>query len=38
MNWWDYDRRYYLKLIPTEQALEFLTEAGIVVNWAQERV
>ena len=38
MNWWDYDRRYDLRVILTERASEFLAEADIVVTWVRERV
>jgi len=38
MNWWDYDRRYDLKVILAEEASEFLAEADVVVTWVRERV
>lgn len=38
LSWWDYDRRYDLKVILTERASEFLAEADIVVTWVRERI
>jgi hypothetical protein len=37
LSWWEYERRYDVRVIPKNRAAEFLSGASLVVNWVRER-
>jgi hypothetical protein len=38
LDWWEYERRYDLRVIRSERASQYVADAILIVQWALERI